>query len=292
LLVSVRSVRVRLKNTIIAIAGFMLVSALAYGELVLDWRTLHAEHQMKFALTSSAGFLMADYEQLKAEMKRKYGDRVGVSVPVTGYPAAQNGVAEVSLDGKVLENRSLRKLSDVYGLFIVDPDRAEPIRFPFRIAPDQNLANLDRSLVKTLTDHFKRVPQAWFEFSDTDWTIDQCFSVKSGLGLGVIGDLLRLEEGTSCIVRWNGKRPGSIIVFVGRADGKAWLRPFSARLCRSITETEIQRLDPETAKGLDYAACLLGDQTTNAGHGTSLFGATYGFRQDRRLQQLAGIGKD
>jgi hypothetical protein len=169
---------VRLKNTIIAIAGFMLVSALAYGELVLDWRTLHAEHQMKFALTSSAAFLMADYEQLKNEMKRKYGDRVGVSVPVTGYPAAQNGVAEVSLDGKVLENRSLRKLSDVYGLFIVDPDRAEPIRFPFRIAPDQNLANLDRSLVKTLTDHFKRVPQAWFEFSDTDWTIDQCSALS------------------------------------------------------------------------------------------------------------------
>jgi hypothetical protein len=282
----------RLKNTIIAIAGFMLVSALAYVELVLDWRTLHAEHQMKFALTSSAGFLMADYERLKTEMKGKYGDRVGVSVPVTGYPVAQNGVAEVSLDGKVLENRSLRKLSDVYGLFIVGPDGPEPIRFPFKIAPDQNPASLDRSLVKTLADHFKRVPQAWFAFSDTDWTIDRCFSVKSGLGLGLIGDLLHLEEGTSCIVRWNGKRPGSIIVFVGRADGKAWLRPFSARLCRSITETGIQRLDPETAKGLDYAACLLGDQTTNTGHGTSLFGATYGFRQDRRLQRLAEIGKD
>jgi hypothetical protein len=197
----VRSFCVPLKKIGIAIAGFALAGAFAYAELVLDWRMPRAEHQMKFALTSSAAFLMADYNQLQTEMKNKYGDRVSVSVPFTGYPVGQTGVAEVSLDGKVLESRSLRTLSDVYGLFIVGPDGPEPVRFPFKIAPDQNLANLDRSLVKTLADHFKRVPRAWFEFSDTDWTIDQCFSAKSGPGLGLIGDLLRLREGTSCIVR-------------------------------------------------------------------------------------------
>ena len=280
------------QKIMIAVAGFALASAFTYGELVLDWRTPHADHKIKFALTSSSAFLMADYHRLQDDMKTRYGDRVSVSVPITGYPAGKTGVAEVSLDGKVLESHSLKRLSDVYGLFIVGPDNSDPVRFPFRIGPDQNLANLDRSLVKTLAEHFKQTPRAWFEFTDTDWTIDQCFSVKSGLGLGIIGDTLRLQDGTSCVVRWKGKRPSSMVVFVGRADGKGWLRPFGERLCRTITETELRRLDKEIADGLDYAACLLGDQTTSVGRGTSLFGATHGFGQGRRLERLAKIGKN
>ena len=160
-----------LRKIAIAAAGFALLGVLAYSELVLDWRTPHADQKIKFALTSSAGFLMADYNRLQAEMKQKYGERVSVSVPVTEHPKNRNGVAEVSLDGNVIETHSLRKLSDVYGLFVVAPDDPEPIRFPFRLEPDQYLANLDRSLVKKLTDHFKQAPRAWFGFGDGDWTI-------------------------------------------------------------------------------------------------------------------------
>ena len=45
-----------------------------------------------------------------------------------------------------------------------------------------------------------------------------------------------------------------MLVFVGRADGEAWLQRFSERLCRNITEVGLQKLDTETADGLNYAA--------------------------------------
>jgi hypothetical protein len=269
--------------------GLVFAGALTYGELVLDWRTPHSEQSIRFALTASTGFLIADYDRLQAAMKQKYGERVSVSVPVTGYSENKTGIAEVSLDGKVQETQSLKRLSDVYGLFLIGPDDSEPIRFPFLLAPDQYLAAIDRSLVNKLKDHFKRAPQVWFEFSDADWAIDRCSSLKSGLGLGIVGDLLRLQEGTSCVVKWKGKQPRSMLVFVGRADGESWLRPFSERLCRSITKTGLQRLDAETADGLDYAACILGDQTTKAVSQKPTFGAVYAVRRDHGLERLSRI---
>jgi hypothetical protein len=190
-------------------AGLVLAGMLAYGELVLDWRTARSEQSIHFALAAPAGFLIADYNRLQAAMKQKYGERISVSVPVTGFSESRTGIAEISLDGKVLETQSLKRLSDVYGLFVIGPDGPEPIRFPFQLAPDQYLASLDRSLVEKLKDHFKQAPRAWFEFSDTDWTIDRCSSLKSGLGLGIVGDVLRLQEGTSCVVTWKGKQPST-----------------------------------------------------------------------------------
>jgi hypothetical protein len=106
--------------------------------------------------------------------------------------------------------------------------------------------------------------------------IDRWSSLKSGLGLGIVGDVLRLQEGTSCVVTWKGKQPSSMLVFVGRADGEPWLRPFSESLCHSITKAGLRRLDAEAANGLDYAACILGDQATSAVPGRPLFGTVYG----------------
>jgi hypothetical protein len=273
----------------IVAAGFVLASVLVYGELVLDWRTPRSEQSIHFALTAPAGFLIADYNRLQTAMKQKYGERISVSVPVTGFPENRTGIAEISLDGEVLETQSLKRLSDVYGLFVIGPDDPEPIRFPFQLAPDQYLASLNQSLVKKLKDHFKKAPRVWFEFSDTDWTIDRCFSLKSGLGLGIVGDVLRLQEGTSCVVTWKGKRLSSMLVFVGRADGEPWLRPFSESLCHSITKAGLRRLDAEAADSLEYAACILGDQTTNAAARKPTFGAVYAVRPGHRLERLARI---
>jgi hypothetical protein len=279
-----------LKKVGILAAASALAGVIAYGELVLDWRTPTSRQSVQFALTASTAFLVADYNRLQAVMKEKYGERASVSVPVTGYPASKTGIAEISVDGKILETQPLKRLSDVYGLFVINPDDPEPVRFPFRLAPDQYIAALDRSLVKKLKEHFKRVPQAWLEFSDTDWVIDRCSSLKSGLGLGMVGDLLRLQEGTSCVVTWKGKRPRSMLVFVGRADGKPWLRPFSDRLCREIAEIGLRQLDAETADSLNYAACMLGDRATEAASGKPLFGAAYAVAGDRKLERLARIG--
>jgi hypothetical protein len=208
---------------------------------------------------------------------------------VTGYSENRTGFAEVSLDGKVRETQSLKRLSDVYGVFLIGADDPEPIRFPFLLAPDQYLAALDRSLVKKLKDHFRRAPQVWFEFSDADWAIDRCTSLKSGLGLGIVGDLLRLQEGTSCVVTWKGRQPHSMLVFVGRADGEPWLRLFSERLCRGITKTGLQRLGARTGDGIDYAACILGDQTAKTVSQNPLFGTVYAVRPDHGLERLSRI---
>jgi hypothetical protein len=268
-----------------------LAGLLAYAELVLDWRTPEGDRTVQFALTSNAAFLMADADRLQSEMKTKYGERVSVTVPVTGHPKAETGVAQVSLDGTLVETHSLRKLSRVYGLFVVDPNDPDPIRFPFELDPEQNLQTINRSVVKELTDHFKRVPQTWFAFTDADWSIARCNSVKSGLGLGLIGGLLRLQEGTFCVVTWKGKRAGSMLVFVGRADGKAWLQPFTERVCRNITENGLAQLSAEVAERPDYAACILGNQTTDTGPGmSSLFGSVFLVGQ-YRLERIGRIGK-
>jgi hypothetical protein len=278
-----------LKKVGILTAASALAGVMAYGELVLDWRTPHAKQSIHFALTAPAAFLMADYNRLQTAMKQKYGERISVSVPVTGFSESSTGIAEISLDGKVLETQSLKRLSDVYGLFVIGPDGPEPIRFPFQLAPDQYLASLDRSLAKKLKDHFKQAPRAWFEFSDTDWTIDQCSSLKSGLGLGIVGDVLRLQEGTSCVVTWKGKQPSSMLVFVGRADGEPWLRPFSESLCHRITKAGLRRLDAEAANGLNYAACILGDHATSDTSRRPLFGAVYAVKPEHKLERIARI---
>jgi hypothetical protein len=62
-------------------------------------------------------------------------------------------------------------------------------------------------------------------------------------------------------------------------------------LCRNISEAGLQRLDSETAGGLNYAACELGNQATNSGSGKSLFGTVYAVRHDFGFERLARIGK-
>jgi hypothetical protein len=80
-------------------AAFVLAGILAYGELVRDWRTPSDEQPIRFVLAASTSLLMADYNQLRAAMERKYVDRVDVSVPVSGPPSPDMGIAKVSPDG-------------------------------------------------------------------------------------------------------------------------------------------------------------------------------------------------
>lgn len=279
-------------KSLVAIAVFFAAAAaLLYGEMVLDWRTRHIERNMKMALTSSSSFLMADYNQLQEEMKRKYGSEVSVSVPISMSPADKNGVAEVSVKGSVVETHSLKRLSNISGLFLFNPDDAAPVRFPFRIEPDQNLTILDRSLASSLADHFKRAPASWFAFDDADWGIGPCQSIKSGLGLGMIGDVLRLREGTSCVITWKSNPSISMLVFVGRADGKWWLRPFTERACRYLIKTQVDNINLGSNSRLNYAACMFGDRATSDARGP-IFGVVYEFALDGRLDRLAKIGKN
>ena len=274
-----------LRKAAITAAVVTLASGLAYGELVRDWRTPRSDRLIDFALAPSTSLLIADYDRLRTAMAQRYGERVSVSVPVSGPPGPGIGMAEVSLDGKIVETHSLKRLSDVYGLFVIGADAAQPIRFPFQLAPDQYVAGLEHSLVEKLSSRFKRSPRAWFAFSDTDWAIDQCASLKSGLDLGIAGRVLGLAEGTSCIVSWQGQRHSSMLVFVGRADGKPWLRTFSQFLCRNIAAAGLRRL-ADGPDDVEYAACILGDRSTETGPGTSLFGAAYAVKPDHQLARM------
>ena len=74
----------------IAAGGLVFAGTLAYGELVLDWRTPRSQQRIDFALTGSAAFEMADYDHLRNDMKRKYGEHVSISVPVTGVRRRQD----------------------------------------------------------------------------------------------------------------------------------------------------------------------------------------------------------
>jgi hypothetical protein len=275
-------------KTVVVAVVVAAAAALLYGELILDWRTPHVERNMKMALTSSSSFLIADYNRLQEEMKGKYGDGVSVSVPISTSASAKNGIAEVSVKGNVVESHSLKRLYDISGLFIFNPDDPAPVRFPFRLEPHQNFASLDRSLAVPLAEHFTRVPAAWFKFSDTDWTIDRCSNAESGLGLGMLGDLLRLQEGTSCVVTWKSNPSSSMLIFVGRADGKKWLRPFTQWACRHVLETQSEKMTSAPSR-LNFGACMLGDRSTGDGLGT-IFGAVYGFAPDGRLGLVTKVG--
>ena len=152
------------------------------------------------------------------------------------------------------------KRLDVLGIFVVGPPGATETTFPFRLAPGQDLAHLDRNLADGVRNYFENsgFPKNLLEFTDSDWSIDDCQSLPPGLGLGRLGEWLTLRQGTACIVTW--KRAASMLVSVSLADGDPWLRPFSRRLCRAITEAALAAVDPGGRDGPAYAACILIDR--------------------------------
>ena len=118
----------------IAAGGLVFAGVLTYGEVVLDWRTraLAATNRFRadgFCRVPDGGLRSAAD---RSDMKRKYGEQVSVSVPVTGAPEDETGMAEVSLDGKVAWRR-IRSgdWAASPGCSSVSPENSQPIRFPF-----------------------------------------------------------------------------------------------------------------------------------------------------------------
>jgi len=182
------------------------------------------------------------YNKLSQEMKEKYGDRAKVSFE---YPP---GRTSVERDGEIIYDQTQTpRLNDVIGVFMVGKRKgATDMPFPFRLAPDQDLNRVDRALATALRNRFgKDLPQRWLSFSDQDWTIDRCTTLPAGLGLGGAGLLMRLGKGTACVVTWRRAQPApvSMLISVSVAKGDPWMRPFSRRLCRAITETALADVD-------------------------------------------------
>ena len=260
----------RLRIVGILVAVIALAGAIFYGELVRDWRVPRSDQTARHALSTTYGLSLVAYNKLLAEMKQQYGDRASTNMDL------QTGIIQVVLDGEVIETRAETKaLADVYGIIMIGPKDTATTRFPFRLAADQNPASPDRSVRDMLKNHFKRAPQEWFEFTDQDWTIDRCAPLPRGLGLGFVGEGLRLREGISCVATWKAPQPGSMLISVSRADGDPWMRPFTRRLCRAITEAALKRFEPAQPDSPNYAACILADRPVYASAQRSLVMGVY-----------------
>jgi len=237
-------------TAMLAVVGFI-----AYGEFVRDWRVPRSSQSINSAMAVTYSVMIADLNKLEAESKRKYGE--GIEVSLEGG----NGTVSVERDGKVLEtHEQIRTFNGVYGIFVVDRKAPTLTRFPFSIAVWQESSSPNRPVRDWFKNRFKSAPQQWFEFDDSERTIDRCVALPDGLGLGRVGSALLLREGTACVVTWKGQQPGTMLITVSRADGDPWMRPFTRRLCRSITESALERFAPGEPGGPKYATCILADR--------------------------------
>jgi hypothetical protein len=245
--------------------AFVVVSAIAYGELVHDWRTPRSDRTARFIVSANHVMSVPRFHQIAAEMEKKYGERVKNTLLV------DTGIVQVKLDGRVIETHELKKaLGSVLGLFVVGAKGTAKTRFPFEFSADQTPGQFNRPAADVFSTRFKGSPKEWFEFKDSDWTIDRCAALPPGLGLGCIGETLQLREGMSCVVTWKGLPSGSMLISVSRADGDPWMRPFVRRLCRAITDAALKRFAPEQPDRPNYAGCVLADRPEYASAQRSL----------------------
>ncbi|WP_315706881.1 MULTISPECIES: hypothetical protein [unclassified Bradyrhizobium] len=240
----------------LVIAAIALLSVLAYGELVLDWRVASARQNIRFTMGVTQSVEIAEYNSFEHAMRRKYGAAVDTKLPL------DTGVAEVRLNGAVMEtNSDLKRIDGVYGIFLLGSDDSIRTRFPFEVSAGFGAANSKAWITEHLKKSFRRAPQIWFAFDDNDWMLDRCTASPRDLGLGPIGTALRLRGGTSCVTIWKGKQlPGSMLISVTVADGNPWMRPFTRRLCRAVTEAALGQLTSKSADRPNYAACVLIDR--------------------------------
>jgi hypothetical protein len=272
-------VRLLWKNIGIAVAAVALC-ALGWFELVADWRTPRSDFVQSHAIGANVSTSLVKYNALVKEMKQQHGERTNVSLE---FPGARMRVEQ---DGKTIREETLaQKFSDVIGMFMVGRrGRATDMLFPFRLAPDQDLNRVEHTLAAAIRGRFgKGLPQRWTSFTDQDWSIGECIHLPSGLGLGGVGLLIGLRKGTACVVTWRRPQPVSMLVSVNLAQGDPWLRPFSRRLCRAITETALAQIDRGEANRPAYAACILADRPDRKGAKDMLTSHAYSVGPGGRL---------
>jgi hypothetical protein len=262
-------------------AAITLVGAIAYGELVGDWRIRRSEQSVRFTAGVTHGASIAEFNSLSAAMKQKYGARTDTTLHIN------TGIAEVTLDGKLLETHSeLKRISSVYGVFVFGPDEDITMRFPFEVSADLVQANSNEWIADRLRKNFRKSPAVWFEFKDTDWSFDRCIARPKDLGLGIIGKALFLRGGTYCVVSWKGEQPSTMLINVSVADGNPWMRPFVRRVCRAITEAALSRFDPELPDSPKYAACVLIDRPEYGSARKSLAVDVYSVGGSNKLRRM------
>jgi len=60
----------------VGIAAVAIIGAIAYGELVYDWRTFRSSQSVSHAITVTHSLSIVSYNKHAAEMVQKYGEQV------------------------------------------------------------------------------------------------------------------------------------------------------------------------------------------------------------------------
>lgn len=260
-----------------AVAG---AAAAAYSELVLDIRTPRAQVATIHAIGTNFSFQVSELATAKEAAKKKYGP--GAETVLTTKPLQ----LVTRVDGKVVEQHRTGQFSDAMGVFVIGPPgRLESI-FPFTINPRDELARIKSAQpnARWLKSRFgKEFPAKYLEFDDRDVMMDRCIAL-SPADLGWAGQPLRFRHATFCVVFWKGASHASMLIGVALAEGDPWMRPFSRRICRGLTNIALARLgEDDREPPPDYAACLLVDRPDRSGAAEMLRAHVYEVRRNATL---------
>jgi hypothetical protein len=215
-----------------------VVGALVYGELVLDIRALRSSLAEIHAIASSITIQMADFHRAGEAMKQKYGEGAQTSLQTPGARLT------TVVNGKVVEEGRLPfQFSDASGLFVVGKRGWLESTFPFRLDP-RKVPRFGESSerVGALKSRFgKEFPARYLEYDDRATMTDTCVGLSAS-DFGLLGAWLKLETGTFCVMFWKGAAPASMLIGIALAEGDPWMRPFTRRICRSITSLALARI--------------------------------------------------
>jgi hypothetical protein len=272
-------------KVLLAVAGLAALSVAAYGELVLDIRVPRSPLAEVHGIHNTVSIEMADFHRAGEAMKEKYGPSAKTALQTPGARLI------TTVNGKVVEEgRVPAQFSDARGLFVVGPRGQLESTFPFELDPRKVPAFGERNHsvgASYLKNRFgEQLPAKYFAFSDLDATTDTCVGLSAS-DLGLLGALFRIEQGTFCVIFWRGASPASMLIGVTLAHGDPWMRPFTRRICRSLTSIALARIAAaDRAPPPDYAGCILVDRPDRSGANETLQAHVYEVNRNAALARI------
>jgi hypothetical protein len=235
---------------VICILGALVAGFL---ELVLDVRVPRSALIEFHAVDAERTMDLTTTETKSAAMKAEYGPNAVTTLE------SQPLRWLVQVDGKVVRQDLIYTFGSVIGFIAIGARGKTASMFPFGINPQGVSLSHDITLMRLhgraaqIKD--PRVTRL-LEFNDANTTKGPC-AVLEPADLGPVAKLLRMDAGKFCILDWTGARRGSALIGAVLADGDPWMRPFSQRICRSLTMLALRKIAADRRQPLDYAACLL-----------------------------------
>jgi hypothetical protein len=241
------------------LALLALLGLIGYVELVLDVRTPRSSLIENHAIAANTSSLIKDFDAFAAAMRKRYG----ANAVTTIESPPLRWVAKV--DDRIIHEEPVPgTFGGVLGLFVIGSRGHYASEFPFRLDP-QEVPPPHQYSPMMLRNRFKDSAAArYLDFDDADVAQGPC-TVLARSDFGVAGALLRLDTATYCVIEWRGKARASILIGAVLANGDPWMRPFTQRICRSVTSLALAKLADTRSRPPAYAACILVDRPTRPG---------------------------